>query len=426
MASLVAAGDGWVDLEAVCVKEALLRAEAVMTSAKAGLMPAETKVAVQALETLENGTERAKVCGAGKVGWLSVKFLSALTRPRAPLVATRGTTDRGVSYLRCFVGAAFRSGPETPLVLVVHGTGYNAGVWLPALEEWHDLAHDRGAGFEVAALEWTGHGRSRRCEGEGVSETRYDLATVGRDDVLDVLDALRGGDEKKKRRAFAVAHSIGAQLVFHAEQHRPGAFDGVCCFEPMVYPAPPPAPKEKQGALSPFIKTTLKRKNGWATKDDALAYFRATAFGTEWEPKVLENYVDHGVFEQDDGTWRLALDPETEACVYLNSGALGGPKAWKRVDEVDCEVHVAAGANSTMSNTFGTPSRDRHVATMKKIAEAVPKPLGDPLPDVSGKYDGKLLVLQDANHNIIQEDSEWTASFIDASLARITDNLDAS
>ncbi|KAH8057097.1 nuclease [Aureococcus anophagefferens] len=177
---------------ATTLKEALMRAGAAMTSAKAGLMPADTTVQVLALETLENGTERAR--------------------------------------------------------------------------EWHDLATERGAGFEVAALEWTGHGGSRRCPGEGASETRYDLATVGRDDVLDVLDALRGPDAG--RRAFAVAHSIGAQLCFHAEQHRPGAFAGLCCFEPMVYPAPPPAPRDAKGP-SPFIKTTLKRRSAWPSDADA-------------------------------------------------------------------------------------------------------------------------------------------------------------
>ncbi len=405
---------------ATTLKEALMRAGAAMTSAKAGLMPADTKVQVLALETLENGTERARVSGAGKEGWLSLKFLSALARTPGPLTLTRETTARGVSYLRGFLGTALDK--NAPLAIVVHGTGYNAGVWIPALEEWHDLATERGAGFEVAALEWTGHGRSRRCPGEGASETRYDLATVGRDDVLDVLDALRGPDAG--RRAFAVAHSIGAQLCFHAEQHRPGAFAGLCCFEPMVYPAPPPAPRDAKGP-SPFIKTTLKRRSAWPSDADARAYFKGTAFGKEWEPKVLESYLDHGLIEHDDGSVSLAMDPETEASVYLNSGAFGGPAAWKRVDEIECEVHVAAGGASTMSTTFGPPSNARHVATMKKIAEAVARGLEPPLPDVSGKYDGRLLVLDDANHNIIQEDAEWTATFVDASLARMSENLDS-
>ena len=260
---------------ATTLKEALMRAGAAMTSAKAGLMPADTKVEVLALETLENGTERARVSGAGTEGWLSLKFLSALTRTPGPLTLTRETTARGVSYLRGFLGTALDK--NAPLAVVVHGTGYNAGVWIPALEEWHDLATERGAGFEVAALEWTGHGRSRRCPGEGASETRYDLATVGRDDVLDVLDALRGPDAG--RRAFAVAHSIGAQLCFHAEQHRPGAFAGLCCFEPMVYPAPPPAPRDAKGP-SPFIKTTLKRRSAWPSDADARAYFNRRRRGS--------------------------------------------------------------------------------------------------------------------------------------------------
>jgi hypothetical protein len=78
-----------------------------------------------------------------------------------------------------------------------------------------------------------------------------------------------------------------------------------------------------------------------------------------------------------------------------------------------------------MSTTFGPPSNARHVATMKKIAEAVARGLEPPLPDVPGKYDGRLLVLDDANHNIIQEDAEWTATFVDASLARMSENLDS-
>lgn len=426
MAALEEAAASTVVLEATVLKEALMRSAADMKSAKAGLMPAETRVDVLEVATLDNGTERAHIRGGGREGWVSIKFLGDRTRRKGPLFLKRETSS-GASFLRGFVGAGYRSDASTPLVVVLHGTGYNAGVWLPTMDELHDLSYERNVGFEVILLEWTGHGRSRRCPGSGVDDARYDLATLARDDVYAVLDAM---PKIAGRRTYAVAHSIGAQVVVHAELDRPGCFDGISTFEPMIMPRPPLAavPKAAAGAkveVSPFIKTTLKRKNGWASFEAAAAYFQSTALGVEWEAKALAGYLQHGVLEQPDGTYALAMDPETEACVYLNSGAHGGPRAYGRLSEIECEFHAAAGARSTMSLTHGKVSFDRHIANMRKIAEAVANPLDGELgKDVNGAYHGPLLVLDDANHNIIQEDAEWAARFIDASLARIAANLD--
>ena len=138
---------------------------------------------------------------------MSVKFLSAPTRKAGKAAFAPGKTESGVAFLRGFVGTAFRADAATPLVVVLHGTGYNAGVWLPTLDELHDLCVDRGVGYDVVVAEWTGHGASRKCPGTGVDDARYDLSTMARDDVFAV------GRSPARPRALRRARARRARCV---------------------------------------------------------------------------------------------------------------------------------------------------------------------------------------------------------------------
>jgi pimeloyl-ACP methyl ester carboxylesterase len=98
-------------------------------------------------------------------------------------------------------------------ILLVHATGFCAGVLLP-------LAGALGDRFHCRALDLRGHGRSGR-------PVDGDFAWSGfATDVLTTVDGL-GLD-----RPVAFGHSCGGASLLLAEQRRPGTLTGLYLFEP--------------------------------------------------------------------------------------------------------------------------------------------------------------------------------------------------
>ena len=129
----------------------------------------------------------------------------------ASLPALSCTTPDGVEL------AVYDFGGDGDDLLLVHATGFCAGVLLP-------LARALADRFRCHALDLRGHGRSGR-PADG------DFAWSGfATDVLTVVDRL-GLDEP-----VGFGHSCGGASLLLAEQARPGTFRSLYLFEPVVVP----------------------------------------------------------------------------------------------------------------------------------------------------------------------------------------------
>src|ERR1019366_380065 len=123
--------------------------------------------------------------------------------------------------------AVYDFGGTGPDLLLVHATGFCAGVLLPLATALSDR-------FRCHALDLRGHGRSGRPP-----DGDYTWSGFGTD-VLTVVDRL--GLEG----AAAFGHSCGGASLLLAEQGRPGTFRGLYLFEPVVLPdRPVPFPTEE-------------------------------------------------------------------------------------------------------------------------------------------------------------------------------------
>ena len=176
------------------------------------------------------------------------------------------TTPDGVDL------AVYDFGGTGPDLLLVHATGFCAGVLLP-------LAGALSDRFHCHAVDLRGHGRSgRRADG--------DFAWSGfATDVLTVVDRL-GLD-----RPLGFGHSCGGASLLLAEQARPGTFAGLYLFEPVVLPdRTAPFPVEE----NPLSRGARRRRETFPSADEAFVNFSSKPPFDDLDPDVLRRYVEDG------------------------------------------------------------------------------------------------------------------------------------
>ncbi len=98
----------------------------------------------------------------------------------------------------------------------------------------------------------------------------------------------------------------------------------------------------RSGATNHLAEITRHRRETFDSFDEAIERFAAKPPLGSLRRDVLEDYVRHGFFEQDDGTIRLKARREHEAMTYEM-----GPRhdGFARLGEVHCPVLVAHGGD---------------------------------------------------------------------------------
>lgn len=213
-------------------------------------------------------------------------------------------------------------GNGEPLVLA-HATGFHAMVWRPLAAQL--------TGFDCWAPDLRGHGDS-------TAPTDGNFAWNGfADDVLAVVDALGVGP------MAGVGHSKGGAALLLAEQRRPGTFSALYLYEPVVFP--PDIFSDPLGMAAPvdnpLAEGALRRRECFASRDDAFANFAGKPPFNSLHPDALRAYVEHGFADRPDGTVRLKCRPTHEAEIYRTGGS---HDAFDHLDAVECPVTVARGA----------------------------------------------------------------------------------
>ena len=214
-------------------------------------------------------------------------------------------------------------GGDGPPLLLAHAVGFCGRVFAP-------LAGRLGARFHCWALDLRGHGDSE-------TPIEVDFAWPGlADDVLAAVDGL--GLEG----AVGVGHSAGAAAVLDAEARWPGAFSRLWCFEPILWPAPPPLPPRIA-----LIAGALRRREGFPSRAAAYADIAAKPPLDALHPDALAAYVDCGFADDEQsgrGAVRLKCRRDSEAAMYRQGLAHDG---FSRLGEVGCDVVVALAGDSS-------------------------------------------------------------------------------
>lgn len=219
-------------------------------------------------------------------------------------------------------------GPDadgTPVLLLAHANGFNAGAWRPFAARLADR-------HRVLALDLRAHGFARTPEG-------LDLAWTGfADDVVAVLDSgvLPAGP------LHGVGHSLGGAALLTAAARRPGAFRSLWLFEPI---APPPhifTTPDGTPRPNPLAEAAERRRERFDSYDAACENYASKPPLSVLHPEALRGYVEGGFEPDPDGGVRLRCRPAWEAAIFRMTG---GSPAWDALPDVQVPVTVAVGAD---------------------------------------------------------------------------------
>ena len=202
---------------------------------------------------------------------------------------------------------------SAPLLIFSHGNSFPAstyGVMLDAL---------RTRGFRVAAVEKYGH------------DPRYPVTSNWPHLVQQLADFAGHESTRAGHGAFLVGHSLGGflSLMCAARHPRLGghAVRGVVMLDsPLLggWKAAALSVAKKArlvGSISPGA-VSRKRKQAWASLEDAKAHFQSKKIFASWDPQVLQDYVAHGTRDAgpDDprhaGQRVLSFDRDVETAIY--------------------------------------------------------------------------------------------------------------
>jgi len=206
-----------------------------------------------------------------------------------------------------------------PGVVLVHATGFCAGVWAPVIEEM--AATDTG--FEAILLDQRGHGRSIPFDHP------LDWWQLGRD----VLATIAGTED-----VVGVGHSSGGAAMILAELLAAHTFRRLVLIEPII-PEPPFARQEDH----PLARGALRRRRSFSDRAEAAAAYRERGPFSGWDERALAGYVSGALEPGPDGGLQLACNPDDEAEMYRSAYVHG---AWERLSELELPIDLVIGRAS--------------------------------------------------------------------------------
>lgn len=172
--------------------------------------------------------------------------------------------------------------------------------------------HLKTRGFKVRAIERFGH------------DPRYPVSNNWRHLVQQLIDFARAEVERAGQPAWLVGHSFGGFVSLMAAARAPELARGIVLLDSPLLggwrATTLGALKSTQlvGAVSPGA-VSRRRRNSWASRDEALAHFQHKKMFARWEPQVLQDYIDHGTHDEGDGADKkrvLSFDRDVETAIY--------------------------------------------------------------------------------------------------------------
>jgi pimeloyl-ACP methyl ester carboxylesterase len=186
-----------------------------------------------------------------------------------------------------------------PTLIFSHGNSFPASTYRVLLDSL-------GArGFEVHAIEKYGH----------------DAAYPVTDNWPHLVRQLADFARAHAAPAWLVGHSLGGILSLMCAALHPELARGVVLLDSPVVSGWRARglglAKRTPRLLQRFSPSQVsrRRRDEWADRQAVYQHFRGKKAFANWDPRVLHDYVNHGIIDAD-GRWRLAFEREVETRIY--------------------------------------------------------------------------------------------------------------
>ncbi|KIK55520.1 hypothetical protein GYMLUDRAFT_87577 [Collybiopsis luxurians FD-317 M1] len=131
-------------------------------------------------------------------------------------------------------------------------------------------------------------------------------------------------------------HSFGGAVSTLAAITHPALFTSLFLIDPVIlYPTVDFYFKPSLLSLG-----AISRRASWKSREEARKGFLESPFFRTWDPRVLDLYVEAGLYlDKDTDTIRLKTSPIQEALLF-NDAQIGGPEAWVRLWKKELDARI--------------------------------------------------------------------------------------
>ncbi|NVO07494.1 MAG: alpha/beta hydrolase [Rhodoferax sp.] len=194
----------------------------------------------------------------------------------------------------------------------------------------------RGRGFTVKAIEKFGH------------DPQYPVTNNWPHLVQQLCDFTQVEAAKAGQPVWLVGHSLGGYLSLMAAMRLPHLAKGLVLVDsPLLggWKSSAVGLAKQTGLVGSFSPGAIskRRRNTWASVDEAFAHFRHKKAFAQWDEQVLQDYVNLGT-QEVDGKRVLAFDRDVETAIY--NGLPHNLERQLKRHPLQCPVHFIGGSDS--------------------------------------------------------------------------------
>ncbi|KAF5372547.1 hypothetical protein D9758_005199 [Tetrapyrgos nigripes] len=223
-------------------------------------------------------------------------------RPFIPLVTT----------VKRYWGPSTTLNDDNPTALTLifaHGTGFHKEHWEPSIEDLYDIVEQQSNPAsrlrirEVWSIDAPNHGDAAVLN-EGVLQWSYE-PIFRWDDYGRMIHAFLAGLGKGVNADFrghnlvGIGHSMGAISMLLSLNYFPSlTFQSIILIEPMTM-----SQSNSVGPSNFLAEGAAKRRDTWASKEEAYKSFKSRKAWAGWDDRVLRIYVECGLRELPTGEY---------------------------------------------------------------------------------------------------------------------------
>ncbi len=253
---------------------------------------------------------------------------------------------------------------DGPDIILLHATGFNP--WL-----WHPIAKKLSRIGRIYAPSFCDH---RQAEPEEGGVSWLELAK----DLCEFCTAL------EIKRPLLAGHSMGATIMTIANAIYGSPAEKMVMIEPIFLPEQIYS-TNLTVEQHPLASKSIKRRNGWKSRKEALEYLQSKPLFSSWNSEALELYLEYGMVEDEANCLMLACSPRREAALFMG-GISYNP--WPLLDKITSPTLILEGEQS----------ENRNYIDLRKAASLM--------------QNGTHKLIKDAGHLVPMEKPEETAELI--------------
>ncbi|MDR2853512.1 MAG: alpha/beta fold hydrolase [Burkholderiaceae bacterium] len=237
---------------------------------------------------------------------------------------------------------------DTPRIIFSHANGFPAGTYHTVFDSL------RARGFAVEAIEKFGH------------DPAYPVTDNWPHLVQQLADFAQAHIDRWGTPAFLTGHSLGGILSLMCAALHPQLARGVVLLDSTVvlgWRANALALAKRTSLTKDVMphRATRKRRNQWASWQEAFEHFRSRKVFAHWDEQVLRDYIEHGTVASDGSTGARALAFEREIEAKIYDTVPHNLNALLRAHPVQCKV-AFIGARKSAELRLAGPDAIRHVS----------------------------------------------------------------